>query len=106
MPKRQQKNKWFKETFMPNNISIILSLVILFILTIISSHGVCIDKIDAGYCITYHGQPFDVYVTGETANIPQEDMTNLWVNGVLGFIGNAIIVYLVISVLVKLVKKN
>ena len=58
----------------------------------------CVDGIDFGYCITYHGLPFRSFIiSGEIGNIPQSNLTEIIKMGIIGFLKNLLIAYLIIS---------
>jgi len=47
--------------------------------------GICIDRVDSGYCITYHGWPAtSPLITGETHLMPRVDYRELFQTGIIG----------------------
>ena len=60
--------------------------------------GVCVDGLDFGYCIASYGLPFPSFITGEVGNIPSGQWPGIVMTGIVGFVANTVIAYLVISV--------
>lgn len=87
-----------KEFFGFTRSKLILLIIFIIVLNIIPTSNICVDGINFGYCIDYHGLPFPSFIiTGEVGGIPSSHLTGIITSGLIGFIGNSLIAYLVLS---------
>ena len=90
----------WKQFFGFTKIKLILFVILAILMNIRRTSGVCVDALNYGYCISYHGLPFTSFiVTGEVSSIPLSDLAEIITRGLIGFLANALIAYLILSLI-------